>query len=493
MLRAITATAPAALFVALSLAGPVAAQDVSQEGALRLQTQLKAIVGQYLLPATEAVDYEMDGPIVATPAGDRYEATLPGITVALDSDADLRIDPIPVTVTPQANGWNRATWTLPSVFSILNPNGSERLDITLGDQRSDILVAPEYNSVMAADVALGNVSVVTDALPGTATLGELSVRGDYREVGPETYDLTGQYGLTHLLIDLEEMEGVRVALAGAQFGGDIAGLRMDLFASLARLTQNYAGVEPDSAFFQELNAVVQNAGPGAWFSGLTMALSVDGFDLVTPDGSGGADRGEIRFGFAGLDLPTGRIDAGLTLEGISASDLPADILPAIPTTARLDMGLESLPAAQLGAVAKNFIAGAAQSGPDNAMGMAAIEMMGLAMSSDPLLAIERLYLEAPLGYLSGNGRIQPDATSPLGAVGSASLTVGGLPDLIAFMQSGVVPDGDDIAVFLTTVSAMGRDETDGSGAAVKVFDLEMTPAGQVLLNGNDMGPILDAL
>lgn len=491
MLRA--AVSPLALAAMLATAAPVAAQTVDDEGALTLQTQLKAIIGQYILPATEAVDYIMDGAVQMMPAGDRYEGSLPAITVVLDRDAELTIPPIPVTVVPQANGWNQATWTLPDVFTIANPSGPERVDLTIGRQAGEMLVAPAYNSVMATDITLGDLAIVTDELPGTATLGEISLVGDYAEVGPDTYDFNSNYRMSNFLLDLQEMEGVRVAFGSAALGGTIEALRMDIMGSLAMLTQGMVGTEPDAEAFAALDSALAGAAPGPWLSAMSMVLSFGDIDVISEDGSGSLDNGEFTVAFDGLDADVGSLSAGLVMEGVAASDLPADFLPAIPTTARLSLALENLPAAQLGATARNFIAMSAQSGPEDAMGMAMFELMGLAMSGNPALAVERLYLEAPLGYVSGTARAEPSAESMVGAVGSASLTVGGLPDIIAFLQSGIVPDGDEVAAGLTLIGAMGRDDTDSSGNPVKIFDLEFTADGTLLLNGNDMGPIMGQL
>lgn len=491
MLRA--AVSPIALAAVLATAAPVAAQTVDEEGALTLQTQIKAIVGQYLLPPSEAVDYRMDGAVQMMPTGDRYEGSLPAITVVLDRDAELAIPPIPLTVTPQANGWNLASWRLPDVFTIANPNGPERVDITLGRQSGEMLVAPAYQSVMATDFVLGDLAVVTDELPGTATLGEIALTGDYAEIGTDTFDFTSDYRLTDLLVDLQEVEGVRVALGSAALTGAIDSLRMDLLSTLAPFGQGMMAAEPDAAAFAQLQSAIDAAGPGAWLTGLSMGVALDDFDLITEDGSGRLDGGELTVAFDGLDTDQATLSAGFAMEGLTTSDLPPEYLPAIPTTARLSLALQNLPAGQLGNTARNFIATAAMAGPDDAMGMAMFELMGLAMAGNPALAIERLYLEAPLGYVSGTARATPNMQSALGAVGTASVTVGGLQDMIAFLQSGTVPDGEDMAVALTVIGAMGRDDTDSAGDPVKIFDLEFTADGTILLNGNDMGPILNQL
>ena len=81
------------------------------------------------------------------------------------------------------------------------------------------------------------------------------------------------------------------------------------------------------------------------------------------------------------------------------------------------------------------------------------------------------------------------------SVGTARLEVSGLPDLVGRMQGMAVSgnaEAREAAQVLAIMQAVGQRIEEG-GAIRHVYDLELAPDGRVLLNGDEMGPLLDGM
>jgi hypothetical protein len=127
--------------------------------------------------------------------------------------------------------------------------------------------------------------------------------------------------------------------------------------------------------------------------------------------------------------------------------------------------------------------------PDDMSDLDPMAFLGIMMQSEVEVLLNDFLVEAPIGYVAAQGVIQPDPQAALQATADFNLQIAGLPDMIAFAQS-MGGDSAQAAGFASLLAAMGRDATDAEGVAIKEFDLDLTPEGQVLLNGNDLSAML---
>ena len=67
----------------------------------------------------------------------------------------------------------------------------------------------------------------------------------------------------------------------------------------------------------------------------------------------------------------------------------------------------------------------------------------------------------------------------------------GLENLIEKTRN--LPDGAQIAAFLAFLMAVGQQEEGANDLSVRRYEVELTAEGAALLNGADIGPLLEQL
>jgi hypothetical protein len=105
-----------------------------------------------------------------------------------------------------------------------------------------------------------------------------------------------------------------------------------------------------------------------------------------------------------------------------------------------------------------------------------------------VLRLDRLDVETPSGRLLAEGAFTVDPATAIGLRGRAELTITGLDEMIAAAtgaaQSGqVAPGVQGNMMFLMLLKGMAKREVGPDGRPVDRLEIAVTPAGDVLLNG----------
>lgn len=133
---------------------------------------------------------------------------------------------------------------------------------------------------------------------------------------------------------------------------------------------------------------------------------------------------------------------------------------------------------------------------DNAM--MALTFLGLGMqqsmaATGTTLEIENIAYVSQALTATMKGALTVDAASPLGATGTVTLEIEGLDAAVADVSAQKDdPDAQEILMPLTMLQAMGQRVEDG-GTVRHVYVVELTADGRTLLNGTDMGPMMDGM
>ena len=92
-----------------------------------------------------------------------------------------------------------------------------------------------------------------------------------------------------------------------------------------------------------------------------------------------------------------------------------------------------------------------------------------------------------------SGEVAASTDSPNGAVGHIDLAITGLDTALENLKSAEKgSDDEDMAMSLAMIQSMGtRTEVDGRSQHTYAFDF--TPDGKMLLNGNDMEPLIGGI
>jgi hypothetical protein len=141
------------------------------------------------------------------------------------------------------------------------------------------------------------------------------------------------------------------------------------------------------------------------------------------------------------------------------------------------------------------VASGDRNSPSNAIGKAmAAEIMAAINEAQTILRLDRLDVESPAGRVIGEGVLQADVSVPIGVTGRLDLTITGLDRMISIAMSvaaaeggGELPGGSGGVMVLMMLKSMARREAAPDGTAIDRFEIALTPAGEVLVNGAPLG------
>ena len=211
---------------------------------------------------------------------------------------------------------------------------------------------------------------------------------------------------------------------------------------------------------------------------------------------------ELEFDLAGgdLHLALGYSSLGLRMTG-ARTTLPGDAgngaanpLPALtPENLGLIASVERFPVRAWWRSVLNGLVLAAAAGEQGLNRDAIGETMGAELlaainEAGTVLRLDRLDVEAPSGRLRAEGEFQIDPATAIGLRGRLDLTITGLDEMIAAAtgaaQSGqVAPGVQGNMMFLMLLKGMARREIGPDGGTVDRLEIAVTPAGDILLNG----------
>ena len=110
------------------------------------------------------------------------------------------------------------------------------------------------------------------------------------------------------------------------------------------------------------------------------------------------------------------------------------------------------------------------------------------------LRIRNLTVDAPALGVDADGALKADPNAIYRVSGRFDATVRGLDDLVASLTPTLQDeDGMRLAMGLAMLQALGAGEVDAAGAPIRRYRVEVTPGGAVLLNGNDLQAVFEAL
>ncbi len=219
------------------------------------------------------------------------------------------------------------------------------------------------------------------------------------------------------------------------------------------------------------------------------------------------DQAEVDIVAGELHLPLGYGNLGMKVAGIRA-EIPggapgaeaADPLQAlVPENLGFIVSVERFPMLLMWQSVMRAMALSGASGDRNSSNDAIGEAIGTEIlaainEAQTILRLDRLDVETPAGRVIGEGVLQADVSVPAGVTGRLDLTIAGLDRMISIAMSaataeggGEVPGGNGSVMFLMMLKSMARREAAPDGTAIDRFEIALTPAGEVLVNGEPFG------
>lgn len=491
-------------------AAPAPTYDDSDTAA-QLRAQIERILGQLATSAREQgenftyvvdVTEDDDGRIVATVSE----------MMALTTEGTWIIDDATLDLVPMDAGRYAMAVEFPATTTFYDPSGAEVGGTSIGSQSLSGIYEPEINTWSSADGALSDISMWVDAP------SEGLFRFDFANVvlglaldEPRPGKWSGPLSITMsgLSASLESQEVFSLGLMSMDFDYRFIDLvffnQMNL--AMQEIQERMAGIEqPSGALMTEIQAmgaeIIALARERApLLEGFEMSMTFS--DLMFDDPDSGdrvsMDAMNLGFGIDDADKDEGAIMMAYGHSGIEVARLTSVENDFFPRTVDIVLVMSELPMAEAETMVLEMIEGA-MADPDAFEEQAemALMFMGLGLQQrmaeiGSTLHFERFELETDIARASMTGALTASAESPMMTVGQVRLEIQGLED--AMLRLEAMPndmDAQDAAQGLAMMQAMGQRIEDG-GVVTHIYDLELTPDGRTLLNGNDMSAMMGGM
>jgi hypothetical protein len=474
---------------AVLTASPLLAQtQISEEGAEEIRRALAGALDD--IRADTDLQIDLAGDIAVAPGEEAYEATIPEATIRIDGGT-VTAEPIAMQLMPLENGWYDAGWTLPERLTIEEGGAVGFVDI--GSQSNQGVFAPEFETFMSIDVVLEALEVIPpQGEDGSMSLARLALQGESQDLGGGRY--SGNYTLSADDFDFVGQPGrEELAWGGLRFDWAVTDLDYPAYMEFQNAVEALMAEAEDApgqapqAMFQQAAGLLEGTPP--LLDGMRARYRIE--DLVFADGTQNVD---VESGSLAVYLEGLRGDASTF--GVEMSSGAVDIVPAppeaefFPNQTRVRLALSDLPNDQLLQVVSQFLAGAGEMGPDAAAMMAFVQLQQAVMAGGSTLQIQEVTVVNDTASLDLAGEVVPDEAAAFGVTATAQMTITGLTDLIAQLQQTLGPDAQEAVGALTILQTMGTPAEDGDG---RTYDFEVLQTGQVLLNGADIAPLINAV
>ena len=479
-----------ALAVVAVSGGTATAQDVSAEGAAAIELGLKQWIVEYLTFPDEAVTLTFDGAITAEPAGDRYLLTIPSPVLTDDSaEVVMDIGAITAELVPQGEHQFLVTWTVPEEWTI--GAAGEQLTMTIADQVGEGLLDVRYETFLDFDMEWRDVAFVLSDVDARVDIGLLRGTGVSEDLGDGIYDIDAD-ALVEDITFVDNESGDEAAFAGIGVTVVMQQLNMPAYAEFNTAinalvtdmeTAEQTGADP-RALMDRMAVLVEETPI------LLDAMEVV-YDLGEVDVAVGGEVIEYDGGVFSVVADemasgSGNVTIGFT-QGALAIDPPPPFAEAIPDDVDIEMALTDLPYEAIVATMASTIRGMLDAGPEAALMAALFPLQEAAIEAGSRFSVNRLEVNNPNYEVTFDGYVAPSPSSPFGVVSEAELLIGQFAALRALAER-LSPDPDALAG-LAIMEAAGQQVGDDA----RLYTFEATEDGRVLLNGGDMGPLMQQM
>ena len=473
----------------------VAAQDASDQQAAEIAAGTQAFFDELIASAApngEAV-INWSGDIVVEPQGEFFAMTIPAMTIGpRDMSDGLRIDPIEVDIRPRDDGLYEAEWRIPEAIEAVM--GGQRMAlVTIADQRGNGVWSSEFETFLSLDLRLAGIEATSDTEPGRFAIEEIIALIDTEETSGGLYDSISEFSMSSLSFDpgapdAPEALGIDlIAASGTITGADMAAIYefVDAVEVLIEEGGPDAPGGPSPTFANDVAELIERT--PKLIRSFDISYRLEGLDFADEETQVDAQGGQFSLYADGLDGEQATIGMNLEIGDIEIEP-PPPMAQFIPSDTPGNIALVGVPAGQVVDIMIGFLRGIDAMGPDGSGMMAVLQLQQALMGGGTVLQVSNVNVITDIADWAFDGEVVPNQAAAFGVTADAEMRIGNMPALIQELQT--LPEAGDAVSGLTLLQTMGREETDGQGGPVRVYDFELTADGQFLLNGADMSPLL---
>ncbi|HYG91725.1 MAG TPA: hypothetical protein VD978_36370 [Azospirillum sp.] len=494
MVRSITL---AAAFVLAAAAGPAWGQAVSAEGAAAMRAAISEGLQRNFPTVEGSTEFRWAGELQVIPAGDRYDVTLPALTVVSPEDTRFEVGTIRLTVAPRPDAAYAVEATLPTSMTMRNGDTLSG-NLTIGRQRFTGVWSAAVENFVSADMAYGDLALVGTKDGGALRIASLTATQELQPDGPGTWGGPFAAALGDLTLTDPQKETV-LKIGGATMEASYGRIDLARVAQVKELAARHAAAGTEPPALQLLPLL------GGMLGEASLRTRISGLSAGSGESRVTFDQASFSMGMRDIDRETSTTTLGFQGDGLKITPLPTP-KQFMPERFDVQVSLGRLPNAALGqsilalaALDEQEKAQGKPEGADNSAREALVTATGkvlidAASQAGTELRIDRLALDTPAtsGSITGAARVMSQAA--LSAVGGAEVVLRGLDAAANALKPkpGAKPDPEaqQTLGMVSMLQALGQQGKDAAGKDVRTYKIDLTEAGQILLNGADMSALM---
>ncbi len=446
-----------------------------------------------------------EGELVVEPAGNYYAVTFPHIKLKYPTGELLDIGMISANVSQRKTpGRWAVTMAIPTPLVFLNASGTQDFRINIGSQSTAGIWDEKSSTFMKMDAAYKDITLDSDNDETLEfTLPQVAVRYDF-DVSPEgLWSGPGFFVINNLKTNLPQGGRAQVE----QFRFDFAmdrynpAVTEEFQKDIMALSESDAASDPEALsqkISQDMLNVILKSGNG--FDG---TYSFKNISFARPSETGEGEEtiqiAQGRLGIALKDLLSPKAAFGMKMgfDGLAIAPAPENVpLDVLPKDLNFDFEISDIPINELIQTAQQAQAAGAGAGAQAAqmavMGMA-LQMPMLLSQAGTKIILKDNYLANAIFRADISGAYVFSAESPLMTVGQGKIVLKGLDEMLVraseLMRNPEDPNAkqwQQITLSLNMLKAFAKPETADDGTMSYVMNIELTPAGKVVINGQDV-------
>ncbi len=493
----------------------MAAPQIDEQGA----QELKAILNEMLdfQKSATAVNQgvmKFEGELKVERAAEYYAVTLPHITIADTSGGffDMGIISLNAIPTDDPAMW-KMSMALPTPMTGYDAQGNPVVSFDISRQRMSGVWHKDFGNFVKLDAAYENLVINAGAagegvvIPSMSAMVDLDKNEKDEWSGPAAFAVNG----------MKVMAGGREVFKADKFLANSEVLNIST-AAIKQYKDNMTAIAEQALALPEggqaspqhavgiYNLIFDFLG-NAW-EGFSSEFAVEGLKIEVPAEDAAAPK-TFRLGKAtyGLDMRGFKGDnitiaSRMSYDGVESQLVLPGIEGIIPTGANLSYRINNIPYKQIAELGKNTLRSSLVS-PE----MAQMSGMQMVMVLPQILAqagtnfeLKDLAINGQENYgLQFTGKVNADAVSPMGITADVNGRIHGFEwltgKLSGIMNNPQTSQGQKAEVqkavqTLALLQLLGRQEKDGQGRDVRVYEFKLGPQGQMLLNGADLNAVL---
>lgn len=520
----------------LALAHPqVAKAQADAAGAEKLRATIQSMIdlqqrfdGAQVNTGSKVV-YE--GDIIIEPSGNFYSVTLPHLKYEYMGIMTFDVGKIAINASPHKDGQWKMTIATPTPMVLFAEDGTKSFEINIGGQSLAGIWDDKLMNFAKIDAKYSNITIGTPDSPDFIKIPEISIRYDFDKNAEGLWSGPGYISARDLTFTSTKngsgasLSEIRYDFKMHDYNPAVMTEFYDAIEKIITLSdKSKKAVPADLNDPQAMEAyktrleetqkeVMAASGTfadviGKIGDGFDSQYTIKGFKTYSPKATGEGNDSisfdEASFGFdiSGLASDTMGMAMRFGYENFSMIPAPANLDSFVPTTLNFDINISKIPFQQLIQIAKDSIQQVAEN-PAAGQGIG----LGLMFKLPQVLSqagvqvdIENNYIGNDIYRAVHNGQMKADPSSISGFSGTGSFVFSGI-DALSNKITAKMETADEkqkTQLFqsksaIDQIKMFAKVETDENGKNKYIMNYELSPAGQLLINEQDMSGAIGLL